>query len=1225
MPIGAPVAIEPRGSVGGSRGDSHANVHVHVPRADSRLLSHVAFEAADDLDLALQSLHARLKPLLASDSEGDVHSQLQEMVSEGAQQHADVVNGLLYAILTASHKTGPPPSPSSHTVPAAAVRLFGILCSVTRDHHTSLLATLQRLASDKWSKLQDHVRSQVIWILRQLVQQAVQEAETLFLCLFRQVSGGDLSVGNVWLARQLLDVLRTNTQWLYTLPSLLALSLYTFLRLLPDHAVSKAPAVVELKQQEVAFCTQLIRERFQDCLVIGRDLVRLLQDVALIPEFEPIWRDLVHRPETMGAPGFSDLAQLYVVRTPTRFITSRVTPEMESQLRFLLAHVRMGHQRRYQTWFATRFLAAPESESLVADLIRFVCCSVHPTNQVLQSDVVPRWAIVGWLLKCCRSCHMEANAKLALFYDWLFFMPKTDNIMNIEPAMLCMVHSLPKYAIMTNSLLEFLFLLLDHYDVAHRDLILRGISASVDILVGKGVVPSLEPLATSGFIPTKLRERLQTLFPAYCRLDASPHRYLPPSPLHDPHHAERAAAAVIPGGAGGAGGRGGQARGSGALAKSPSPSPPHLAAERDSMGNIVGGGAGIRAAEEQRGKEGQVAETGEGGAAGVGTSRPVGGSVASAAAGKGAVDASGSTDAARGGEDAEMGEASAAGEDQVGGKGPGGAEKRGKSAEGAEMESGERGGGEGEMAEGGRGKRERKRKREENEEGEEEAMERGEVEAGEVEGGEVVEEEEKGEQSEEREGMDEEMKAIEGMVRGMEEAAAAGDGAKVIEGFKAFLVALRGECEREAEGKAQGNLHGELEGGQEKEKEGKGEAGRTAGRTREGRHVVREEQQHEEVAGKERALISTRVSQCLAKVGFPLFPSLASLSPNRLNELLLSLPPLPATEGVSRDDITGDGASVNDSSTGPGRGASGDGASGDGASGNGSSTGKEASGRGASEDGAAGNGVAAGAVAGTPYPFEGAALLSWTSTLMVLHEYVLQNELLREWRVGSGEKGEENKGEQREEANAMDLTGGEEGQGSGKGKEGGEEEQDGEGSDKKKGEYGGGDLNFLLPVEELLISWHHMGKPVTAWLLCVGAAAAEKEQLSAADALAAAAAARVRNESEDTPPGLEVASGREESGRQRGVARVTNDREDTQPGPEFASGREESGRQRGGSREKPAAECLGQQGGKEGLADGGTGVRAEVVFGLYERLVGLCWGRDEEGSNGEEDAREEEG
>lgn len=53
---------------------------------------------------------------------------------------------------------------------------------------------------------------------------------------------------------------------------------------------------------------------------------------------------------------------------------------------------------------------------------------------------------------------VAGNAKLALFYDWLFFDPNTDNIMNIEPAMLLMTQSMPKYAGVTAMLLEFLIL-----------------------------------------------------------------------------------------------------------------------------------------------------------------------------------------------------------------------------------------------------------------------------------------------------------------------------------------------------------------------------------------------------------------------------------------------------------------------------------------------------------------------------------------------------------------------------------------------------------------------------------------------------------------------------------------------------------------------------------------------------------------------------------------------
>ncbi|XVF47224.1 hypothetical protein PTKIN_Ptkin03bG0092400 [Pterospermum kingtungense] len=46
--------------------------------------------------------------------------------------------------------------------------------------------------------------------------------------------------------------------------------------------------------------------------------------------------------------------------------------------------------------------------------------------------------------------------------------------MNIEPAMLLMVCSLPKYIDFTHSLLEFLLLFVDNYDLYHKNIITRG-------------------------------------------------------------------------------------------------------------------------------------------------------------------------------------------------------------------------------------------------------------------------------------------------------------------------------------------------------------------------------------------------------------------------------------------------------------------------------------------------------------------------------------------------------------------------------------------------------------------------------------------------------------------------------------------------------------------------------------------------------------------------------
>jgi hypothetical protein len=36
------------------------------------------------------------------------------------------------------------------------------------------------------------------------------------------------------------------------------------------------------------------------CVPIGRDLVRLLQDISSIPEFSQFWNDMLHSPEKLS-------------------------------------------------------------------------------------------------------------------------------------------------------------------------------------------------------------------------------------------------------------------------------------------------------------------------------------------------------------------------------------------------------------------------------------------------------------------------------------------------------------------------------------------------------------------------------------------------------------------------------------------------------------------------------------------------------------------------------------------------------------------------------------------------------------------------------------------------------------------------------------------------------------------------------------------------------------
>lgn len=75
--------------------------------------------------------------------------------------------------------------------------------------------------------------------------------------------------------------------------------------------------------------------------MIGRDFVRLLQNVARIPEFDQLWKDILLNPKVLS-PQFTGVLQLLQTRTSRRFLQSRLTPEMERKLVFLTSQVNIS-------------------------------------------------------------------------------------------------------------------------------------------------------------------------------------------------------------------------------------------------------------------------------------------------------------------------------------------------------------------------------------------------------------------------------------------------------------------------------------------------------------------------------------------------------------------------------------------------------------------------------------------------------------------------------------------------------------------------------------------------------------------------------------------------------------------------------------------------------------------------------------------------------------------
>lgn len=186
-------------------------------------------------------------------------------------------------------------------------------------------------------------------------------------------------------------------------------------------------------------------------------------------------------------PTFTGVWQLLQIRTSRRFLQCRLTPEVERKLHFFTGNVKFGTHKRYQDWFQEKYFSTPESHSLRSDLIRFIINAIHPTNDMLCSDLIPRWAIIGWLLTSCTNPTALANAKLALFYDWLFFDPAKDNIMNVEPGILVMYHSIRNHPLVSSTLLDFLCRIIKHFYPKSEDKIRTGVYNSLKKILEKQV------------------------------------------------------------------------------------------------------------------------------------------------------------------------------------------------------------------------------------------------------------------------------------------------------------------------------------------------------------------------------------------------------------------------------------------------------------------------------------------------------------------------------------------------------------------------------------------------------------------------------------------------------------------------------------------------------------------------------------------------------------------
>ncbi|CEP17729.1 hypothetical protein [Parasitella parasitica] len=467
-------------------------------------------EADDELDLEMSRLYADYRSVAKNKSEIELHNYLQDKASQNKKEYNEVVSALLYGALTEAEN---------------APMFFQSIASVNRDNYFVLIQKLQSIViSVKFQYLRPQARDQVFWLTSELTNLGAPHVDSLYIILMRQIRGGDISQPNAMLCDRILRLFELHKSWLETNPKVIPLAVYTFLRAIADHRTSQLQS---LQQKEIRFVHMLMREKWMHCVPIGRDLVRVLFDLSTMPEFSQTWDDLLNNPQKLS-PKFGGVQTMLKAPTPRDFLKCRLTPEIEQKLLFMLQNLRINHFQKNLNWFTQKFLTTPESEPFYVDIVRYLVAGWYPSNQILQSDIVPRYVIIGSMIRTIKSKIVAANVRTALIFDWLFFKP-VDNIMFIEPAMLLMERSAERYPSITANLMEFLKYSVDRYFPPMKDYMAQCVACGMRVLLSKGVIRSLLPIYRCPATEPVTKEYMQVLFSEFLVEDIHQQTQGPPS------------------------------------------------------------------------------------------------------------------------------------------------------------------------------------------------------------------------------------------------------------------------------------------------------------------------------------------------------------------------------------------------------------------------------------------------------------------------------------------------------------------------------------------------------------------------------------------------------------------------------------------------------------------------------------------------------------------------
>ncbi|EYC06204.1 hypothetical protein Y032_0077g1087 [Ancylostoma ceylanicum] len=347
-----------------------------------------------------------------------------------------VANGLLFYLLTDG---------------ANFNKYFRCLSVIANDQWYAALCNVNMILIELWPKLHESCRELMLQFFREAVKLNVPKIENVIMNLVRSINGSVEWNHKLRHAHVIASILNEHEQWVMGLKPgtfMLLNVISTFGHLIIDIPAGSPFENVRMAMiQSVVF---IIRNRFTDACMLGRDLLLILMRLAKIPQINAIWVDLVTNPSKFGLnDGIEDL-----FRSNANFYGVRLSAEMAKKLEFIICQCKPNAQDKHFEWFSNTFFRGPDGPSLRAETIRYVLYFFKPDMpaHVLEA----RGHFLYYLLTSIppNSDVEQQWCKTVVWFDWLTYDPHT-SVQFVEPVISMLRIALANLPSKATAMLEY--------------------------------------------------------------------------------------------------------------------------------------------------------------------------------------------------------------------------------------------------------------------------------------------------------------------------------------------------------------------------------------------------------------------------------------------------------------------------------------------------------------------------------------------------------------------------------------------------------------------------------------------------------------------------------------------------------------------------------------------------------------------------------------------------